>query len=422
MPAEWNLTTLGAIAPTPHGLVDGPFGSNLPASSYVPSGVPVIRGSNLSMGTRRFLDDGFVWVSDSTATQLARSMCRRGDIVFTKKGTLGQTGYIPQSALFDRYLLSSNQMKLSVDERFADSLFVYYYVSAPKSRDKIIQDASVTGVPKTNVAYLREFPILLPPLPTQRNIAAILSTYDDLIENNNRRIKLLEEMAQRIYNEWFVDFRYPGHEDVPLVDSELGPIPEGWKIQPFAALGKYVNGYAFKPGDWESDGTPIVKIRELKNGVTDETPRYAGNIGEKYVIHDGDLLFSWSADLDAYLWTGGQAWLNQHLFRVDPAPGIPSAFLFHALRERMTEFRSRAQGTTMRHIKRSALDQVTTVVAPASERNRLAELVAPVDQLNLELVRATRNLRASRDLLLPGLISGQIDVTDLDIVMPEVAA
>ena len=112
-------------------------------------------------------------------------------------------------ARFKRYLLSSNQMKLTVDASIGDALYVYYFVSSQRSRERIIRDASVTGVPKTNVTYLRGFPILIPPIPIQRKITAILSAYDDLIENNSRRISLMEEMARRIYREWFVDLRYP---------------------------------------------------------------------------------------------------------------------------------------------------------------------------------------------------------------------
>jgi type I restriction enzyme S subunit len=304
-----------------------------------------------------------------------------------------------------------------------DPYYLNYLLSGPELRGWMESVSTGVTVPHLNMSDIRSMELpLLPPLLTQRKIATVLSAYDELIENNKLRINVLEEMAQRIYREWFVDFRYPGHQGVARVDSELGPIPEGWAVRSFAALAEYVNGYAFGPEDWGSDGIPIVKIKELKNGVTDETPRYAGDLGPKYKIHDGDLLFSWSADLDAYLWTGGYSWLNQHLFRVDPTPDIPTSFLFHALRERMPEFRSRAQGTTMRHIKRSALRQVTCVVPPEPLRHQMAELVAPVDQLALELVRATRSLRTTRDLLLPRLISGEIDVTDLNIHVPDAAA
>jgi type I restriction enzyme, S subunit len=245
MPNEyWSSTTLGAIAAGTNGLVDGPFGSNLPASAYTLSGIPVVRGSNLSLGESRFNDHEFVYVSDETAARLARSICWPGDIVFTKKGTIGQTGFIPPRGRFDKYLLSSNQMKLSVDPEKADALFVYYVVSTPENREKLIRDASITGVPKTNVAYLREFPIKLPRLSEQRAIAHILGTLDDKIELNRRMNETLEAMARALYKSWFVDFdpvrtKVEGHDPglpKPLgdlfpdsfEDSGLGQIPKGW--------------------------------------------------------------------------------------------------------------------------------------------------------------------------------------------------
>lgn len=244
---SWSETTLGAIALGGHGLVDGPFGSNLPASAYTADGVPVIRGSNLSLGESRFNDREFVYVSDETAARLGRSICRPGDIVFTKKGTIGQTGFVPLRGKFDQYLLSSNQMKLSVDPEKADSLFVYYVVSSPEGREKVVRDASITGVPKTNVAYFRDFPIKLPPLREQRAIASVLGTLDDKIELNRRMNETLESMAREIFKSWFVDFdpvrakaegRDPGLPKAIanlfpnyFEDSEPGEIPEGWKVR-----------------------------------------------------------------------------------------------------------------------------------------------------------------------------------------------
>ena len=207
MTSEWSQATLGSIAINEgYGLVDGPFGSNLPASLYTDEGVPVIRGSNLALGTSRFRAQEFVFVSWDTAKRLARSLCRPLDIIFTKKGTLGQTGLVPEGGKYDQYLLSSNQMKLTVDPLFADPLFVYYFVSSPESTEKIIRDSEATGVPKTNVTYLREFPITLPPLPEQRAIAHILGTLDDKIELSRRTNETLEEMARTLFKSWFIDF------------------------------------------------------------------------------------------------------------------------------------------------------------------------------------------------------------------------
>ena len=271
----------------------------------------------------------------------------------------------------------------------------------------------VTGAaqPKLSQANLRLIKLAFPPLPIQRRIAGILSAYDDLIENSQRRIKILEEMARRLYREWFVHFRFPGHEDCTFVESALGEIPEGWEVRPFSALASYVNGYPFKPAQLGKEGMPIIKIKELKAGIVADTPRNSGeNIPNKYHISDGDVLFSWSADLDVYLWRGGEGLLNQHLFNVLPADGISRAFCFHALKESMPRFRALSLGATMHHIKRSALDQVFTVVDPGSIRNQFEELVNPIHIQLVTLTRHVLNLRRTRDLLLPRLQIGRANV------------
>jgi len=204
-----------------------------------------------------------------------------------------------------------------VDTDNHDPKYVYYLLRQQAGRVKAL--ASGAATPIVNKSTFSNLRVLVPSLPAQRKTAAVLSAYDELIENNTRRIKILEEMAQTIYQEWFVNFRFPGHEKVRMVDSELGQIPEGWEVRAFSGTAAFINGYAFKPRHWGDSGKPIVKIAELKNGVTDNTPRYDGeDIPAKYHIENGDLLFSWSADLEAYIWTGGEALLNQHLFNVIP--------------------------------------------------------------------------------------------------------
>ena len=133
MSAEWKELTLGDIAEEDGGSVDGPFGSNLKASSYTETGIPVIRGSNLSVGLDRFKSEEFVYVSNETLERLRRSECLPGDIIFTKKGTLGQTGIVPEGTSFENYLLSSNQMRLRVNSELADPEYAYYWVSSKDS-------------------------------------------------------------------------------------------------------------------------------------------------------------------------------------------------------------------------------------------------------------------------------------------------
>ena len=195
--------------------------------------------------------------------------------------------------------------------------FLYYSLRPKLSELRSFSTGAATKF--LTLTILNETEIEVPPLPVQRRIAGILSAYDELMENSQRRIRLLETMARALYREWFVHFRFPGHEKLPRVASPLGDIPQGWEVKPFSALASYVNGYAFKPDDWGTEGKPIVKIKELKAGITADTPRNPGDrIPAKYDVRDGDVLFSWSADLDTYLWMGGEGLLNQHLFNVVP--------------------------------------------------------------------------------------------------------
>ena len=278
--------------------------------------------------------------------------------------------------------------------------------------EKYFTGATIKHLPGEKLAKVE---VNVPPIPIQRRIAGILSAYDELIENSQRRIKILESMARALYREWFVHFRFPGHESVPRVPSPLGEIPDGWEVKSFSGLASYVNGYAFKPDDWGDEGKPIIKIKELKAGVTADTPRNSGDgIPEKYNVRDGDVLFSWSADLDAYLWMGGEGLLNQHLFNVLPFDGVSRAYCFHSLKEAMPRFRALSLGATMHHIKRSALDQVSTVVPQAWLRKQFDGFVEPIHKQLITLTNEVQTLRRTRDLLLPRLLSGQIDVETLD--------
>jgi len=242
MGSKWKQTTLGDLALGFDGAVDGPFGSNLPASAYTESGYPIIRGSNLSIGLDDFKDSDFVFVPEPIFQKLSRSECRAGDIIFTKKGTLGQTGLISTKHRFEKYLLSSNQMRLRVDPYKALPEYVYYYVSSQKAINKLIQDSECTGVPKINLAYLKSFPISLPSLSKQKDIIYILGNLNRKITLNRQINQTMEQMSQTLFKSWFVDFD-------PVIDNALdagNPIPEA--LQSRAELRQKVRNSAdFKP-------------------------------------------------------------------------------------------------------------------------------------------------------------------------------
>ena len=431
---DWTETTLGAIALGEHGLVDGPFGSNLPASAYTPYGIPVIRGSNLSLVEARFVDNEFVFVSKDTAARLARSSCSPGDVVFTKKGTIGQTGFVPLRGRFGRYLLSSNQMKLSVDPAKADALFVYYVVSSPAGRDKIARDASVTGVPKTNVMYLRNFPIRLPPLPEQHAIAHILGTLDDKIELNRRMNETLEAMARAIFKSWFVDFdpvrakaegRQPFGMDAETAalfpdsfqDSPLGKIPEGWRV---GALGEIAENprRGILPREVQI-GTPYIGLEHMPRKCIALEDR--GDADEmtsnKFEFLQGEILFG---KLRPYF----------HKVGVAPLDGVCSTDVL-VVRAKSEEWIGLALG----HISSEEFVNYTDAASTGTKMPRTSwqdmaryEIPLPDPQLAgafgrfakavVGTIRAnilqSRTLASLRDALLPKLVSGDLRVGSAD--------
>ena len=198
-----------------YAVVGGPFGSKLGRKDYTTEGVPVLRGSNLPLEKRIDLT-GLVFVTaEKVEKDLFGNLAHPGDIVVTQRGTLGQVGLIPTDSVFERFVVSQSQMKLTaLDSAKADGRFVYYYLKSPATTKRLIDRASSSGVPHINLEVFRNFDVELPDLDIQRSVADILTLFDDLIENNRRRIGILEGMARLLYREWFVHFRYPGHEDV----------------------------------------------------------------------------------------------------------------------------------------------------------------------------------------------------------------
>jgi type I restriction enzyme S subunit len=413
IPTGWRTVRIADIAaPKRWALNGGPFGSKLTTKHYSGSGVPVIRGTNLS-GRLRFSHDDFVYVSEQKADELLANNAHPGDLVFTQRGTIGQVGLIPRDSVFPRFVVSQSQMKLTPDESLADPEFLYMLFTAPVTVRRLQDLAFSAGVPHINLDILRQFDIALPPLSIQKRIASLISLYDTLIQNCLNRIQVVEELTRALYREWFVYFRFPGNNGGPLVESPLGLIPEAWEVVPCSALATFMNGFAFKPSHWGKEGLPIVKIKELKAGVTANTPRNPGeNIPTKFKVRDGDVLFSWSADLDVYLWREGPGLLNQHLFNVLPFDGYSRGYCYHALRAVMPRFRALSLGATMHHIKRSALDQVTLVLPPHEVRQSFDRIVEPIHDLMIHLSKAIRNLRDTRDLLLPRLMCGRLTLPE----------
>lgn len=288
----------------------------------------------------------------------------------------------------------------------------------------------VTGAaqPKLSQANLRQIPLRVPPVEDQITIASILDSIDDLIENNRRRVEVLEEMARAIYREWFVRFRDPGHEVVPLVDSPLGPIPEGWSVRTIQECAS-----ALVDGDWvetKDQGGGAYRLLQVSNiglGAFRETGKYRYMTQETFQrlncteVSIGDILISRMPE------PVGRAWLVDHLDEpavtvVDVALLTPTSkpmgvYLNQVLNspEHLSRAETVATGTTRKRITRSVLGQSTVLVPDNEVLTRFSDHCVPAREMATSLRLSSRALERSRDLLLPKLVTGQVNVSHLDL-------
>ena len=217
---NWPKVQLQAIAlPEKGAIVSGPFGSNISAKYFVEEGVPVIRGNNLTKGNTKFIDEGFAYLTAAKAAEFRNCIAVTDDIVFTAAGSIGQVGMIPPDSRYEKYVISNKQLRVRLDRSKADPNFVYAWLSSPLMVRYLENMNNGGAVPLLNLGIVRKVPVPLPPIATQHKIADILSAYDDLIENNRRRLALLEQAARLLYREWFVHLRFPCHDQVRVING-----------------------------------------------------------------------------------------------------------------------------------------------------------------------------------------------------------
>jgi type I restriction enzyme S subunit len=359
-------------------------------------------------------------------TNVKRKQLKTNDIIFEMAGgtsnqSTGRTSIVRAS--FFKYhkifpvLCASFCRFLRIKNTYSP-LYIYYLLQAWYKADYMrIFNIQHTGISRFQYTIFKNKTILnIPSLPIQKKIAAVLSAYDDLIENNNKRIAILEKMAEELYREWFVRIRFPGYEKAKFVNG----IPEGWEIKRIGDIGDYINGFPFKPDDWKQQGLPIIKIREIKNGIDYDTPRNSGEyVPKRLHIHKGDIIFSWSGSLEVIIWNLEDGLLNQHLFKVVPKPEIPSMYLFLCLKSSISQFESLTTGATMKHIKRKELNHVK-VLKPKNELlNGFNSIVEPLQKSIQNLSTQNSSLNYIKYSLLTRLMSGKIDVENLDIQFPK---
>lgn len=272
----------------------------------------------------------------------------------------------------------------------------------------------VTGCaqPKLNQENLRNIEIELP--SHIDSIASILSSLDRKIELNNKINADLEEMAQAIFKNWFVDFE--PFKDGKFVDSELGMIPEGWKVGRLTKIASYMNGLAMQkfPPENNEDSLPVLKIKELGQGFCGtDSDRCSCNIKDECKIHNGDVIFSWSGTLLVDVWCGGDCGLNQHLFKVT-SKDYPKWFYYYWTKHHLQEFIhiAKDKAVTMGHIKRGHLEEAMVAIPDNDSMEKAHELFEPILSKMISLRLESSRLSLLRDTLLPRLMSGELEVPE----------
>jgi len=416
----WPVVRLSELAaPFKGSIAGGPFGSDLVSTDYVLEGVPVIRGVNLPNQQRLSLD-GLAFVSEAKADSLHLNCAHPGDLVFTQRGTLGQVGLIPKDSTYPRYLISQSQMKMTVDPDKAEPLYLYYYFRLSSTVQYIENHALQAGVPHINLGILRKLEVVRPPISVQRKIAAILSGYDELIANNQRRIALLEGMAEEIYREWFVRMRFPGWQSCPLV----GRLPAGWRLLPFS------DAVEINPTERlsKSDEVPFVPMDRLSpdSMYFEYEERRTGAAGSKF--RNGDSLLPRITPClengkrgyvtclgDGELAVGSTEFIVLRARQL----GAEHVYLLAAddgLRKHAEISMTGASGR--QRVQEECFNFFLVAVPPDEIARDFKQLVGPMFKEISLLASQVRPLLNVRDSLLPRLISGKLKVDHLDIRLP----
>ncbi|MBU7008383.1 restriction endonuclease subunit S [Phosphitispora fastidiosa] len=217
--SEWKKCKLGEVAEEhKKAIISGPFGSNISSKYFIESGIPVIRGNNLSLDVgQKFIDEGFVFISEKKADELG-TWAEKDDLIFTAAGTIGQVGLLQGKERFNRYIISNKQLRVTLNKDLIEPLFAYYWFSSPKMTETIINSDTGSTIPLINLSVLKALPILLPSLPEQKAIAFVLGSLDDKIDLLHRQNKNLEAMAETLFRQWFVEETEEDWENTTLAN------------------------------------------------------------------------------------------------------------------------------------------------------------------------------------------------------------
>lgn len=385
-----------------------------------PSGYPSIRTPNVGRG--RLILDGVNRVDEETYIKWTRrAVPKKDDLIIAREAPVGNVAIVRKG---QEVCLGQRTVLVRPDPSLVEPEFLCYFMLGEYVQTRFMAAATGATVPHLNMSDLRSLPIPeLPALPTQRRIASILSTYDDLIENNTRRIEILEEMARRLYEEWFVHFRFPGHEQVSFKETELGRVPEGWEVKTVADTFEIFGGGTpskKEPSYWEGGTINWFSPTDLTRAGTafmDSSGAKITDIGLRKssarMFPAFSVMMTSRATLGVISINTTEACTNQGFITCLPSKRFPLYLLYYWLNANVETFISLGTGATFKEITKGTFKTIPLAVPSLQVANQFQDDVSPLMSLALNLQRKNANLRTQRDLLLPKLVSGEIDVSEL---------
>ena len=401
IPAGWDLKTLDEIKSSEKkAIISGPFGSNISAKFFVTSGIPVVRGNNLSLDLGiKFKDDGFVFICPEKANEL-NTWAVKDDIIFTAVGTIGQVGILTGKEKYEKYIISNKQLRLRIDKTIIEPLYAFYWFSSPQMTETIVQRNTGSSVPLINLSVLKSLLIPVPSKVERKGILDILTSLDDKIDLLHRQNKTLEAMAETLFRQWFVEEAEDGWEETTLYDA-IELVGGG---TPKTGVSEYWDGEInwLSGGDISSNHKNFVMASEKrisKNGLENSSanllPKYSivisarGTVG-KYCILPEPMTFS------------------QSNYGIMPKFKDCFFFTYALIAHYVDELLSAAYGSVFDTITTNTFKE-TKLTLPSEKRIREIENgISPYFLKMLNNQTQIQTLTQLRDMLLPKLMSGEV--------------
>jgi type I restriction enzyme S subunit len=413
-------------------------GPGILAKDFRDVGVPLLRlkgveGDYVTLDGCNFLDPEMV------ARKWSHFKVEIGDLLISTSASLRRVSVVTESAVGAIPYTGLIRFKPKDQQLLASYLKVFLGSSAFIEQAEAMASGSV--IRHFGPSHIKQMAILVPPLDVQEQIGAVASSFDERIRLLRETNATLEAIAQALFKSWFVDFdpvrakaegRDP--EGVPpevadlfpseFEDSEFGAIPKGWTVRSLDSFATYLNGLALQkyPPESDDDFLPVIKIAQLRAGNTLGADRASSLLKPEYIVHDGDVLFSWSGSLEVEIWCGGEGALNQHLFKVT-SNKVPKWFYYLATRHFLPSFRETAahKATTMGHIQRKHLTESRLALPPTGVLAALSDFVGPIVEKRITNSLQARGLGTLRDTLLPRLMSGKLRIPERQAAVAEAA-